>query len=111
MKNLTWNIYTYDNDRDSIIIYNIFEHESFSKDIEDIYSNTKEDFNKFKTQVKKYLYKNFYGNHVTNPKWKIFILPEDYKYDVHVVDVYGQLTLNEDIFMNYIWNNYKENSI
>jgi len=111
MKEPKWNIYIYDVNTDSIAIYNIFEHTAFRQDMENAYTDAKGDFAVFKKLVKKYLYKNFYHNNAyDNPKWNIFILPEDYKYGCHVVDVYGQLTLNEDIFMQYLWNTYNDNN-
>lgn len=109
MKDLKWNVYIYNEDLDSIEIYNIFNHESFREDIINIYNNTKDNFNTFKSQIKRYIYKNFYTNHATDFKWKIFFLPDGYKYGVHIVNIYDQLTLNEEIFINYIWYNYKEN--
>lgn len=102
-KKLEWNVFYYDINRKKIDTYNIFDHGSFvkwaQKDLKDI--ENKDDFAK---ALKSNLMYYFWGK----AEWEVLITPwvgGDREKDVIKVDVYSQVMLNWEIFLNYVWSN------
>ena len=102
-KKLEWNVFYYDINRKKIDTYNIFDHYSFvkwlQKDLKD--TNNIEDF---AIALKSNLMYYFWGK----AEWEVLITPwvgGDREKDVIKVDVYSQVMLNWEIFLNYVWSN------
>lgn len=118
---LEWNVFLHDFNSNKIIIFNVFNHDRF---LNDLYKLKKEtDFKKFSEEVRKnvmyyYWSKCEYETIITSFPSYISkeelnrIKNEDVKYRTCVnleceikVDVYDQVMLNWDKFINYLWNN------
>lgn len=102
---LEWNTYLEDINKRKIIIFNVFKHYSFYEDLKKIIKKYKtiEDFSKELKRICMYYFwsKCEYEIIITCwPKWD--------KFKEEKIDVYSQLNLNWDKFVNYIWENKKE---
>ena len=129
---LIWNVFTKDN-RDEVIVFNVFDHYSFMNDLVQIKKKYKEDFEKFSEEVRKSLAYYYWSKY----EWEIVItnfvpritaeeldrLNKEKEKDMAnygrfvstwvelkhsmKVDVYAQVTMNWDLFINYLWTNIK----
>lgn len=102
---LEWYVYLEDINKRIIITYNVFNHYSFYEDLKKIMKKYKtiEDFSKELKRICMYYFwsKCEYEIILTCwPKWD--------KFKEEKIDVYSQLNLNWDKFVNYIWENKKE---
>lgn len=102
---LEWYVYLEDINKRIIITYNVFNHYSFYEDLKKIIKKYKtiEDFSKELKRICMYYFwsKCEYEIIITCwPKWD--------KFKEEKIDVYSQLNLNWDKFVNYIWDNKKE---
>ena len=102
---LEWYVYLEDINKRIIITYNVFNHYSFCEDLKKIIKKYKtiEDFSKELKRICMYYFwsKCEYEIILTCwPKWD--------KFKEEKIDVYSQLNLNWDKFVNYIWDNKKE---
>ena len=127
MKNkLVWNVYLYDTSNKQIISVNIFELSSrFNKDIEKLKKDMKKhDKSWFNEELKKALLCSYWAKveyeiALTEPFPSINnkelirvnnLERNKYMYDInlnayHKIDVYNQVNLNWDIFIEYVYNN------
>lgn len=101
-KKLEWNVFYYDINRKKIDTYNIFDHGKFikwvHKDLKDI--NNIEDFAKALESNLSY----YFG---MRSEWEVLISPwvdGDREKDAIKVDVYSQVMLNFEVFLNYVWS-------
>ena len=118
---LEWNVFLHDFNSNKIIVFNVFNHGRF---LNDLYKLKKEtDFKKFSEEIRNliiyyYWSKCEYETIITSFPSYISkeelnrIKNEDVKYRTCVnleceikVDVYDQIMLNWDKFINYLWNN------
>lgn len=97
---MEWNVYYHDSNAKKIIEWNIFKHGSFRKETYDL---LKSDLNKkeFIDQLKRSLMYYFWSK----SGYEVLILPwigeaEDIK-----IDIYDQIMMNWDKFVNYVWSN------
>lgn len=102
---LEWYVYLEDINKRIIITYNVFNHYSFYEDLKKIIKKYKtiEDFSKELKRICMYYFwsKCEYEIILTCwPKWD--------KFKEEKIDVYSQLNLNWDKFVNYIWENKKK---
>ena len=100
---MVWNVYIYDYTSDSIVSYNIFEHSGF------LY-NIKEASKRFKTKS------GFAIELKHNLRYYFWC---KYEYEVIIaeytigdgakskVDVFSQVMLNWNVFVDYVWENRK----
>lgn len=103
---MEWNVYVYNINSKRIKIFNVFEHGSF--------------YNYIKRAVKKYKNKDDFAEQLkselmyyfwSKAEWEILISPwvgGDRERDAVKIDVYHQVMLNWDKFVDYVWNNRKE---
>ena len=103
-KGLVWNVYKEDFNRKEIEVFNIFNHYSFSGSLKKGYKKgmTEADF---KEMVKRNLMYFFWAKcqyEITLWDW-----PWHEKFNAKKVDIYSQVMLNEEIFMDYVWQNRK----
>ena len=128
---MIWNVYYESFNNNSIIKYNIFNHKSFAKDVNKLLKeNTTKD--EFAEQLKRSLRYYFWGKseyEVVITSWPVYIYRAEldrlnteyqeynnkwghYPYDIDIVpnvgekiDIYNQVMLNFDIFVDYVWSN------
>lgn len=101
---MTWNVYCYDLNSNKIMTYNIFCHGIFR---ENVTNDLKECNNKdeFAKRLKSNLHYYFWSK----CEWEIFIkgwLSNWLSNESGELkaDVYDQVMLNWDIFLNYVWS-------
>lgn len=102
---LEWNVYIGDINKRRITIFNVFEHYSFYKDLKKeikIYKNIEEFADRLRRIVMYYFWSKCEYEIILTccPSWD--------KFKEEKIDVYSQLDLNWDKFVNYIWDNKKE---
>ena len=100
MINIEWYVYYYDVNRKKINTYNIFEHSSFKKEFSVL---LKCDLTKevFSDQLKHILQYYFCGK----CEWETVLKP--WVGDMNIgknIDVYDQIMLNWDMFVDYCWS-------
>ena len=131
MKELKWNVYRFNSNKKAIEPYNIFNHIAVTKEIKDAYKTlpSKEEFIKKVEQICMYYFWCKCEWEVVITSWSTHITldelhrlnqeKDDYKkewghYPRSLVpnleyekklDVYSQLKLNWDNFINYLWDN------
>lgn len=100
MNSMVWNVYYHNFNQNKIEIYNIFDHGSFNKSVKEILgkNQTKEEF---AGELLMELVYYFRGR----AEWETVIKPwcggGDYK--GIKIDVYDQVMLNWDVFVDYVW--------
>ena len=107
---LCWNVYVGDFNNGTIEIYNIFNHYSFKEDCKKIAKKFAKDKDGFTEGIKHSLMYYFWSK----CEWEIIIEQwpvsekQNSRFKDEKVDVYDQVCLNWDIFIEYLWNNIKE---
>lgn len=131
MKELKWNVYRFNSNKKAIESYNVFNHIDVTKEIKDAYKTlpSKEEFIKKVEQICMYYFWckcewevviASWPTHITfdelsrlneenndyKEKWGHYprSLVPNLEYDKKL-DVYSQLKLNWDNFIDYLWNN------
>ena len=99
------NVYIGDINKRRITTFNVFEHYSFYKDLKKeikIYKNIEEFSDRLRRIVMYYFWSKCEYEIILTcwPSWD--------KFKEEKIDVYSQLDLNWDKFVNYIWDNKKE---
>lgn len=100
---LEWNVYYYNCNGRKIESFNIFDHGSFREDMKKAAKKikNKEDFEKqLKSNLMYYMW--------SKSEWEIILAPwvgGDRDRDAIKIDVYDQIMLNWNIFVEYCWNN------
>lgn len=130
---MKWNVLRNDFNSREIKEYNIFQHSSFSKDVVELSNQdlTKEDFTeKLRRTLQYYFWSKSemetvitswppyidseelarlnaeYENH--NAKWGRYPYKLNVRLDVREkIDIYDQVRLNWDVFVDYVWNHRK----
>lgn len=99
MINIEWYVYYYDVNRKKINTYNIFEHSSFKKEFSVL---LKCDLTKevFADQLKHILQYYFWGK----CEWEIVLNHDNGTNSDRKIDVYEQVMLNWDKFVDYCWS-------
>jgi hypoxanthine phosphoribosyltransferase len=102
---MKWNVYISDINRQKIVVYNIFEHGSFIHYVKEAIINCK-DKESFTEQLKRELRYYFWSK----SEWEIIISPwlALSNSDRKKIDVFDQVMLNWDIFVDYVWDNREE---
>ena len=96
-----WFVYVENINKREIEKYNIFDHDSFMNDVKDAYKKYKDDFESFAEKVKHSLMYYFWSK----CEWEIILSdwPPSDKFKEKKINVYDQIMLNWDIFINYVW--------
>lgn len=100
---LEWNVFVEDFNAKEIKAYNIFEHGSFMEDLKKIYKKNKGDRENFDKELIRIIKYYFWAK----CEWEVIISdwPPSKTKPVEVkVDVFDQIMLNREIFLNYVWN-------
>lgn len=102
---LEWNVYHYNINKHKIEPYNIFDHYSFREYVKKAIREhlIKEDFiEQLKLELRYYYW--------CKAEWEVIITPwcGGDREDAIKIDVYDQVMLNWDKFVEYVWENRKE---
>lgn len=102
-KNKIWNVYYYNTNRNVIQVYNIFDHTKFREDCDKIYKevDTKLDF---KIAIQNALRYYFWSK----CEWEFYMYKYDKSSETKKIDVYQQVMLNFDIFIDWLWEQYQK---
>lgn len=98
---MEWNVYRYDFNRKEIVIFNIFIHSEFKTRVESYlkkYDNKEEFADKLKTELMSHFWARY--------EYEILIsrLNKSENDDSVKVDIYSQVKLNWDRFVDYVWS-------
>jgi hypothetical protein len=100
--NLEWNVYFEDVCTDTIKPFNIFAHRGFAADLQLILDNPyllREEFEELVDGILHYYFWAKCEYEIILTCW-----PPDDKFKGIKVDVYNQIALNKEIFMDYLWS-------
>lgn len=103
---MKWNVYHYNINKRKVESYNIFDHYSFREYVKKAIKKhlIKEDFEEqLKSELRYYYW--------CKAEWEVIVAPwvgGDREKDKIKIDVYNQVMLNWDVFVNYVWDNRKE---
>lgn len=97
--NLEWNIFYYDSNAKEIKVSNVFDHDHYKADVEDLLHKCT-DMNDFSDKLKSITAYYFWAKY----EWETIISPmsEDKK-AAKKIDVFWQLKNNWDRFVEYLW--------
>ena len=108
MNKLIWNVYIENFNGKRIEPYNLFNHGYFSQDVAAAYKKHKADFEAFSEAVKHSLMYYYWSK----SEWEIIIGPwcsTSARDDMEIkVDVYDQVMLNWEVFINYVWEQLRK---
>ena len=96
---MEWYVYYYDFNNNVIEPYNIFRHCKFSEDVKELLRQnlSKQDFaDKLNVLVRYYFW--------SKAEWEVIISSFIGNAEDKKVDVYNQIYLNWDKFVNYVWS-------
>ena len=105
-KTMEWNVYYHNINVQEMHTCNIFDHLDFCKYVKKAAKEHKNK-NEFAEQLRKELF-YYFGS---KAEWEIIITPwlgGNKEKESVKIDVYDQVMLNWDIFVNYVWENRKE---
>ena len=95
---MKWNVYWHDFNAKKIKTYNIFDHWKFKEDVErdlERYKNREDFADALKSHLRYWFW--------SKTEWEILISPWVGKADTIKIDVYDQVMLNWDTFVDYCW--------
>jgi len=102
---MKWNVYIYNFNQNRIEKYNVFKHGSFMEYLKKACEECKSKdmlAEKIKSELRYYFW--------AKSQWEIIISPwvgKSEPCDIKI-DVFDQVMMNFDIFVDYIWKNRKE---
>lgn len=102
---MKWNVYFHNYNKNEIESYNIFNHSCFTYEVKQLIKKYK-DKNTFTEKLRIELAYYFWSK----CEWEVIISPWVGRKEPceEKIDVYDQVMLNWDIFVDYVWNNKKE---
>lgn len=101
---LEWKVYCFNHNRQKIEEFNIFDHYTFTKYVKEALIKYEHDKEKFTEQLKSELRYYFWGK----AEHEIIITcwcGGDSKKVAKKIDIYDQVMMNWDKFIEYTWNN------
>lgn len=96
---MEWNVYYYDSNAQKIIRWNVFNHGGFKNEVDKILQEklNNEDFSeKLKREVMYYMW--------SKCEYEIILSPWTGQADDIKIDVYDQIMMNFDRFVDYVWS-------
>lgn len=102
MRDMHWWVYTEDFNGKKIEKYDIFRHSSFSDDVRKAYKKHRNDHDSFCESVRKSLAYYFWSKCEWETVVTSWVRP-GYVKPVKI-DVYDQVIMNWDVFIEYVWN-------
>ncbi len=102
-KPLTWNVYYEDFNARRIVIHNVFNHAGFYDDCRRAAKKYKDDKEQFAEAVRHSLMYYYWSK----CEWEVILTSWPPHSDFHdeKIDVYDQVRLNWDRFIDYLWTN------
>lgn len=102
---LEWNVYIEDWNNKTIIAHNVFNHYSFMEDCRKIAKKYKER-DEFEHQIRSSLMYYYWSK----CEWEIILSgwPATDNFDEKKIDVYDQVAMNWNHFIDYVWENRSE---
>ena len=101
MNNMVWNVYYHNFNKNKIEIKNIFTHGGFNKGVKEILSKCKT-----KEELAEELEKELQYYFQSRAEWETVIKPwcGGGDYEGIKIDIYDQVMLNFDVFVDYVWS-------
>ena len=101
MREMHWRVICEDFNGLRIADYDIFEHGGFSEDVKKAYKKYRNDHDSFCESVRKSLAYYFWSK----CEWEVIVSawPPSDRVRERKVDVYEQVMLNWDVFIEYVW--------
>ena len=102
MREMYWRVFVENFNGKRIEEYDIFEHHGFAEDVRKAYCKHRNDFDAFAEKVRGSLF--YYFN--SKCEWEVIVSawPPSERVPERKVDVYEQVMLNWDVFIEYVWN-------
>lgn len=106
MRDMHWRVLVEDSNGRRIEDYDIFEHHSFAGDVGRAYKKHRTDFDAFAEKVRGSLFYWF----CSKCEWEVIVSswPSSDRVPERKVDVYEQVMLNWDVFIEYVWTRCHE---
>lgn len=103
---LSWNVYVEDFNNKEILVYNIFRHYGFMCDCVKIAKKYRTDKDAFAEEIRRSLMYYFWSK----CEWEIILdsWPGREGFRQEKIDVYDQVRMNWDAFVDWLWNNRAE---
>lgn len=103
---LTWNVYISEFNDNRIETYNVFDHYSFMEDCRKNAKKCADNKEAFAEKVRRDLMYYFWSK----CEWEIILSHWPPREDAREekIDVYDQVMLNWNVFIDYLWENRKE---
>lgn len=100
---LVWNVYTGGFNSKEIVVRNVFDHHGFWEDLVKAKRKFGNDRDAFAEEVRRSLMYYYWSK----CEWEVIIDHWPHYEDFHEakIDVYDQVRMNWDIFIDYVWNN------
>lgn len=100
--NLEWNVWRNELNTDKIQPFNVFNHYSFNKAVTDIFSKCYLHMDEFEEMIDKEAMYYFW----CKTEYEVMIGGLLERGQKTKIDIYSQLKLNWDRFIDYLWNEY-----
>lgn len=97
---MEWRVYFHDFNGQKIVPWNIFKNWRFKESVEKLVNNKKLDREEFREKLRIELMYNFWSK----TEYEVIIKPWVGDGDEIKVDIYDQVMLNFDKFVNYVWS-------
>lgn len=101
MREMHWLVYVENVNTRKIETYDIFRHGCFPNEVKKAYQKHKWDFDAFAEEVRRSLMYYFWSK----CEWEVLVtdLFETKNFQSAKIDVYDQVMLNWDVFIEYVW--------
>lgn len=101
-----WNVFLADWNGNKVVSFNIFKHAMFKGECDEAWKKCHDDQSFFGELVERSLMYYFWSK----CEWEILIydFPYNERFKPKKADVYDQVMLNWDHFIDYLWRYYKE---
>ena len=103
---MEWNVYYYDINSSEMHTFNVFEHYGFRRDVRNAVKESKS-----RDEFAEKLIKELFYHFCKKSEWEILITPwvgGDREKEAVKIDVYDQVMLNWDKFVDTAWYNRRE---
>ena len=101
---LEWNVIYEDFNAKKITTHNVFEHHSFLEDCKKFAKKYKNDRKQFEENVQRSLMYYYWSK----CEWEVIVSSWPEGRSEKKIDVYDQVMMNVDKFMDYLWENKKD---
>lgn len=103
---MKWYVFYYNINKKKIDTFNVFEHGRFCRYVKEAvkkYKNKEEFSKQLRSELQFYFW--------SKAEWEVIVAPwvgGDKEKDAIKIDIYEQVMLNWDVFVDYVWTNRKE---